>query len=304
MKKILLLAILITAGVLVFNNFSRIQELTDTLNQSVCDSPVTYRIYKIDPRFGVSLDEFSRDLEKASLIWHRAQKPLFKYDPNGEVKISLVYDKRTALSGKIGNLGGEIDSRQESLKTEISDYERRVVKFKSKLNLLNSEITSWNERGGAPPEVYERLTNEQNEIKKEAQDLEELAKSLNIKAENFNSQVANLNQTVNEFNVALSQKPEEGLYDANTQDIYIYFSFNNNELVHTIAHELGHALELTHNYNPKSIMYPYTTQSLTLSIEDLTQLSDRCKESYLAEQIKKLLQRQIFPRIASLNFLL
>ena len=56
-------------------------------------------------------------------------------------------------------------------------------------------------------------------------------------------------------------KPEEGIYDPANQRIEVYFNINRSEMVHTIAHEFGHALDLPHNDNRLSIMFPYSTQT-------------------------------------------
>ncbi|MEX2013071.1 MAG: matrixin family metalloprotease, partial [Candidatus Levyibacteriota bacterium] len=72
-----------------------------------------------------------------------------------------------------------------------------------------------------------------------------------------------------------------GLYDPNNNTITIYFASNYSELIHTLTHEFGHALGMQHVENSQSIMYPYTTSSVTLTPEDLEQLAYVCRKQSL-----------------------
>ncbi len=85
----------------------------------------------------------------------------------------------------------------------------------------------------------------------------------------------------------MKYKPEEGIYisDENGRRIIIYFNISKNELVHTLAHEMGHALGIGHINSTTSIMYSRTTEILSLSNDDLTALSTVCRKISVFEAI-------------------
>jgi peptidoglycan hydrolase CwlO-like protein len=251
----------------------------DLMYYSPCEIPVRFKIGTVDERFKISEKQILANVTKAADIWNKAYgREVFVYDPNGEVPIDFIYDKRQGLSSQINQLEKTVNKNGFDLKSQMSEYDSRVASFKQRLTNLNLEIEEWNSKGGAPPDEYARLKREQEDLQKEADSLNAKAQELNITADSYNSQVGNLNQTITTFNQALSQKPEEGLYKGDTNSIEIYFVNGTDELIHTIAHELGHAHGIDHNMNKKSIMYPFTNESLKLSDEDLQGLKDYCQD--------------------------
>jgi predicted Zn-dependent protease len=99
--------------------------------------------------------------------------------------------------------------------------------------------------------------------------------------------VGKLNNVISNFNEDISKKPEEGIYMGDQNRIEIYFNNNQQELLHTLTHELGHALGLAHvNDNPQAIMYPYTTKTIILSTQDVAELNEVCREKSILEIIR------------------
>ena len=81
----------------------------------------------------------------------------------------------------------------------------------------------------------------------------------------------------------MADRPEEGLYvsDDKGRKIDIYFNISKDETVHTLAHEMGHALGIGHVQDANSIMYPKTNIVLSLSVDDINALNKACeKRSY------------------------
>lgn len=243
-----------------------------------CSRPITYNIGQIDPRFNLKEDDFARNIVAATEVWEGPiGRDLFTFDPNGSLTISMVFDERQSFSNQINQLQGELKTQKESLNPQVADLKARSQVFNQQVTNLNNEIEYWNSRGGAPQEEYEKIKKREEELRTEAQKLNQLAASLNQLTTKYNVNVNNLNQTIGSFNAELEERPEEGIYKSENNSIEIYFNNSQNELIHTLAHELGHSLKLDHLGNPKAIMYSKSTQTLTATEGDIDSLKTVCR---------------------------
>ncbi|MDP3948087.1 MAG: matrixin family metalloprotease [bacterium] len=293
MKKILVF-ILFLIVVLVIASRLDVSFLDNFFTYSFCDKPIRYRVDTVDPKFNLSRDAFVADINQAAQIWNNDRdKNLFIYDPKGDLSINLVYDERQSLTSQINQLENKVKSDIQALNPQVSEYKRLSADFKQKLADLNSQIESWNNQGGAPPDEYQKLIKQQQDLQAEVSTLNEMARSLDISADVYNAQVSNLNQTINTFNSVLEERPEEGIFKGPENRIEIYFNISKPELVHTIAHELGHALGIGHISNPAAIMYPKTSQKIKLTNEDIAVLEDVCKRYSFFELIQMRLAQMV-----------
>lgn len=302
--KFLTVILLVMAGLYVFANFNRIEvflgaKFRQYFTYSSCDKPLAYKLGDIDPKFGLTKEQFLADTKQAAQIWQKAEvKQVLTFDATAgnAITINLTYDQRTALNNQINNLEQQVTRKDQSLQSDVNAYQKQVDDFKKRLAdfhnqvlALNQQIDYWNQKGGAPADVYQKLITQQNDLAKErdslkaeADSLNQTAQKLNLSTQDYNLGVNQLNNTISTFKEALNQKPEEGIFNSRTQTIDIYFNNSYGELIHTLAHEMGHALGLQHNDNQASIMYPYTTETVVASVDDIKSLDSICAQRYLS----------------------
>jgi peptidoglycan hydrolase CwlO-like protein len=275
---IIVVWVFIASVFVVFAVPSAHQAFSKALTYSECNSPLPYKIGVIDARFNLSQDNALADITKATDIWSKQDgKNLFTYSQKADLTVNFIYDQRQALDTQINNLNNQVNEQNLELKQKIAQYEQDSANFKTKLNNFIETVNKYNREGGAPEGAYNDLIKQQNELKAEADSLNSRAKELNLSTSDYNSQVSALNSDINQFNKALAVKPEEGLYNGNNNTITIYFASNQDELIHTLAHEFGHALGMQHVKDPQAIMYPNTTKYLTPTPSDLTELNYVCR---------------------------
>ncbi len=284
MKKLLLLFTLLIIPVGIYAYPESRSYLAYKLSYSLCDSPIHYRIDTVDPKFNLSRDEFISDVNQAAKLWEiPIGKNLFISGSKAELSVNLIFDERQSLTNQINQLESQVQTNKLDLAPQVNEYKNQSLQFEAKLQAFKKEVEEWNSKGGAPEDVYNKLSRQQKDLQAEASRLNEMARSLNISTRNYNSQVGQLNQTIRTFNQDLTSRPEEGIFKGPENRIEIYFDISHQELVHTLAHELGHALGLDHISNPKAIMYYKTNQIIQASDDDIAALNYLCRRHSILE---------------------
>jgi predicted Zn-dependent protease len=266
--------------------------------------PATYRIDSVDGRFSLSRQEAAQAVKAAASIWSKAAgRELFREDSKGAIEVRFVYDYRQEASDKLRGMSGAIGSTRESYESLKARFEREegeyrrteamlaedVRAYNLKMNALNAEISA-SSRQGMPEEVHRRITEEQDELAGIRADLQRRQEEQSVAVESINSLstvineiAASLNLEVVKYNrtgKVLQNEFSEGLYERKKgrESITIYHFSSRDHLVRVLAHELGHALGIGHNNNPRALMYRLNqSDSLALTPDDIAALKAALK---------------------------
>lgn len=260
---------------------------------SPCTPSIRYKIGTIDQKFNLSEKKLLGRVESATDIWESALgRPVFVYDPTGVphkvtrrattsariVTINLVYDDRQRLNSQIRQLEGQVKNENKKVEADVAEYKRRVADFNQRSGALSEKIKNLSIEDPEYRQKFDEAFKESEELNKEADTLNQLSATLNQSTDSYNAEVGKLNSTISKFNTTLAQRPEEGIYMSEGDIIEIYITNSTNELVHTLAHEFGHALGIEHIEDADSIMYTFTTQTVEAAPEDVAAIQVACKE--------------------------
>ncbi|MEJ0021235.1 MAG: matrixin family metalloprotease [Candidatus Doudnabacteria bacterium] len=270
-----------------------------------CTAPITYSIGTFDPKFGVTQQKFLDDVNQAVQIWDMPiSKDLFQYSAAGKLKINLVYDYRQEATDKLRALGLTIDDSQSSYNTLKARYDSLSADDKVRKQKLDADTASyekqraayeqqvnyWNSNGGADRQTAAQLNAQRDQLNAQAAQINQEKDQFNAIVDQINALASTLNRIGSALNLNVSQyntvgqsrgqEFEEGLYksDSSGNEIDIYEFDNQNQLIRVLAHELGHALGLSHiNTNPEAIMY-YLNQGKNekLTAEDISAVKQLC----------------------------
>lgn len=294
MRKIIDLILLLIFFAFLFWQKEEIIANFNYLRSGPCDRPITYRLGEVDSGYGLSREQFLGKIERANEIWSSVvSKNLFSETSNGQLTINLIYSERQAVRDKLGQRESNLQSDKQSLDSSVADYKKQQLDFEKRLLDFNTEVGKWKE--GMTEDIFNRLKKQQDELRAEADRLNKLAQQLNQTVEKYNLGIGQFNQAAQDYNQLVQEKPEAGLFQASVPEIDIYLTTSDKELIHTLAHELGHALNLDHVSDPVSIMYPYTNEIIQPDLQEKTQLQAYCRQKnweIVAKKIKNNLKEK------------
>ncbi len=285
-------------GYALYHYRNEAQTIVTNVLYKPCTSPIPFTVGDIDPRFNLTRSQVVEELAKATALWSDAYgSPLFSYEPDNSkaMPIIFVYDRRQQTI-TVGNEITSVESSQQQARTEVeaarSAYTQAGNVYSGEVDQLNADLKAYSDKvakinaaGGATPAQYKALQAERAALETRQQDLKQKGEALSAQGKalqqminGYNSKVSDINKIVETFNATSGGEFEEGLYmqDAQGKRIYVYAYKTRSELLHTLAHELGHSLGIDHNDNPESIMFAYNKNSVALSTEDLSALRTAC----------------------------
>ena len=267
-----------------------------------CERTLGYSIGEIDARFGISTSQVVDLIAEVEQIWELPTGfDMFEYDPTASFSVDFIFDERQEKTNKakeidltLSDLVESLDGLDADSSSLIASYDDRFALFETRLNSynyrmdqLNADIVYWNSLGGAPDDVYNRLTQEEyylelemGELDWEQSQLDGLENEITGLVASSNSLVDDYNQNVNSYNEIYGNGSEfdQGAYFGGYIEIYQFEDLIDLKLI--LAHEFGHALDLDHVTNPKSIMYylmeEQNVSNIALSAEDIAALNTQC----------------------------
>jgi hypothetical protein len=283
-----------------------------------CREPITYRLGVIDSQFGLSTATALADMEKAARLWDQGtDKKLLVYDQeNGAVVIHFTYDTRQETTQKLSAIGESVNQDRaayDALKAEYAtlyaDYINKKAAFVAANDTLKKEaaqyqadVASWNERGGAPKNVYEQLQAQKAHLADMQSELKRTQVSINAQVDEVNTLVAELNSLAKSLNLDVSvyntigalagEEFEQGVYESSLghRTITIFEYENHTKLVRVLAHEMGHALGLDHVDDNDAIMAAINEGSkIALTVGDVEELDRVCAQNPLLILRSKLI---------------
>ena len=266
---------------------------------SPCVSPVGYKIGTFDSRFGISREQFIKEVSQSASVWSDViNKTLFYYDEHGPLTINLIYDKRQATTIDVNYLVLEIENAKRNAESIREAYEQEkniyskdseqltkdIDIFQMQNKAYTAKVDTYNASGGAQKIEYDAMMMELAQLKQTAKSLDErkqamqeLALSINKKVVHYNEFVVYTNSLIKQSNALGAKKFTEGRFTPYTNTIDIYQYNDSIKLRRVLTHELGHVLGINHNKNAQSIMYSFNSATTTsLSKEDIHDLQSVC----------------------------
>lgn len=242
----------------------------------------------IDAQFGANRKKVIEETKRATEIWNKAYgTPLFEYSDDTNLVINLIFDERQRKINEIAKQETTVNLDKYQMSATLQKYEEQYNMLDAAVTELNKQVEYWNSHGGATPQIYNKLIDQQDKLNAQIEELNQFSGSLSAAGAEVNVRIDALNETISDFNKLLDLYPEEGVYLPYEEIIEIYFYDSESRFIHTVAHELGHALGLDHVMEDNAILHPTTSENTALTTGDIEELTRFCEERNRFEFISR-----------------
>lgn len=245
------------------------------------DDRVHYRIGQVDARFGLSPSELEQLTREAVAIWEQPTgRQLFVYDPQASLTLNMVYDERQQQSTASQRQEQVLLQQKNQAEQMYDNYQRQQADLEQERGRLDAQIRELQQRAyqagvdarksiesGEDAEVVNaRLDIFRAELRAQSEQLDRQRQLFNDRVDRVNAMGSTTHQAVDDLKSGVrdyqstyaSHEFQKGVYTGREINIYEYR--NHDDLRLALAHELGHALGLAHNQDPKALMYPVLDQ--------------------------------------------
>jgi hypothetical protein len=265
-----------------------------------CDTPLTWRIARLDDGFGLTVAQVRAAVQRAADVWETAvDRPLFVYDRRDGFPIRLVFDERQAHTHE--RLAREAELRQSSERLDRAvaafrerdarraraqaEYESLLRDHIRRADEHNQTVRQWAERGGAPRDVVEALRSAEASLTDERATLESVRNGLEAELADLRREedrvermIEDREREIDEVTARFPPTPvESGLYREAVRledgqvvsvgrEIRVYRFEDENDLSLVVGHELGHALGLGHRSEAGALMSEEYRASVDLTV--------------------------------------